>query len=96
MGLGPIMGIYQAHVMRYLSARGLIERGNRKVYFFCGDGEMDEPESKGAIGLAGRESLENLIFVINCNLQRLMVLLEVIIRLFRSSRESLGVLVGMY
>ena len=71
MGLGPIMGIYQAHVMRYLSARGLIERGNRKVWVFCGDGEMDEPESKGAIGLAGRESLENLIFVINCNLQRL-------------------------
>ena len=71
MGLGPIMGIYQAHVMRYLSARKLIERGNRKVWVFCGDGEMDEPESKGAIGLAGRESLENLIFVINCNLQRL-------------------------
>ena len=57
--------------MRYLSARGLIDRGNRKVWVFCGDGEMDEPESKSAIGLAGRESLENLIFVINCNLQRL-------------------------
>ena len=71
MGLGPIMGIYQAHVMRYLSARGLVARDDRKVWVFCGDGEMDEPESKGAIGLAGREGLENLIFVINCNLQRL-------------------------
>ena len=71
MGLGPIMGIYQAHVMRYLSARDLVPRDDRKVWVFCGDGEMDEPESKGAIGLAGREELENLIFVINCNLQRL-------------------------
>ena len=71
MGLGPIMGIYQAHVMRYLSARGLVDRDDRKVWVFCGDGEMDEPESKGAIGLAGREGLENLIFVVNCNLQRL-------------------------
>ena len=71
MGLGPIMGIYQAHIMRYLSARGLVQRDERKVWVFCGDGEMDEPESKGAIGLAGREGLENLIFVINCNLQRL-------------------------
>jgi len=71
MGLGPIMGIYQAHIMRYLSARGLVPRDERKVWVFCGDGEMDEPESKGAIGLAGREGLENLIFVINCNLQRL-------------------------
>ena len=71
MGLGPIMGIYQAHIMRYLSARNLVPRDDRKVWVFCGDGEMDEPESKGAIGLAGREGLENLIFVINCNLQRL-------------------------
>jgi len=71
MGLGPIMGIYQAHIMRYLSARGLVPRDDRKVWVFCGDGEMDEPESKGAIGMAGREKLENLIFVINCNLQRL-------------------------
>ena len=71
MGLGPIMGIYQAHIMRYLSARNLVPREDRKVWVFCGDGEMDEPESKGAIGLAGREGLENLIFVINCNLQRL-------------------------
>ena len=71
MGLGPILGIYQAHVMRYLSSRGLVTRNDRKVWVFCGDGEMDEPESKGAIGLAGREQLENLIFVVNCNLQRL-------------------------
>ena len=71
MGLGPILGIYQAHIMRYLSARGLVARNDRKVWVFCGDGEMDEPETKGAIGLAGREQLENLIFVVNCNLQRL-------------------------
>ena len=71
MGLGPILGIYQAHIMRYLSARELVPRNDRKVWVFCGDGEMDEPESKGAIGLAGREELENLIFVVNCNLQRL-------------------------
>lgn len=71
MGLGPIQAIYQAHVMRYISARGLSPRGSRKVWAFLGDGETDEPESLGAIALAGREGLENLIFVINCNLQRL-------------------------
>jgi len=71
MGLGPIQAIYQAHVMRYISARGLSPRGSRKVWAFLGDGETDEPESLGAISLAGREHLENLIFVINCNLQRL-------------------------
>ena len=71
MGLGPIQAIYQAHVMRYLSAREMIDRGDRKVWAFLGDGECDEPESLGAIALAGRENLENLIFVINCNLQRL-------------------------
>ncbi len=71
MGLGPIQAIYQAHIMRYLSARGLAARGDRKVWAFLGDGECDEPESLGAISLAGRENLENLIFVINCNLQRL-------------------------
>ncbi|MCW9053985.1 MAG: pyruvate dehydrogenase (acetyl-transferring), homodimeric type [Motiliproteus sp.] len=71
MGLGPIQAIYQAHVMRYLSAREMIDRGDRKVWCFMGDGECDEPESLGAISLAGREKLENLIFVINCNLQRL-------------------------
>ncbi|GAA0702900.1 pyruvate dehydrogenase (acetyl-transferring), homodimeric type [Marinobacterium maritimum] len=71
MGLGPIQAIYQAHVMRYLSARDLVKRGERKVWAFLGDGECDEPETLGAISLAGREQLENLIFVINCNLQRL-------------------------
>jgi pyruvate dehydrogenase E1 component len=71
MGLGPIMAIYQARFMRYLKDRGLVEAQGRKVWCFCGDGEMDEPESLGAISLAGRERLDNLIFVINCNLQRL-------------------------
>ncbi|MGK2914221.1 MAG: pyruvate dehydrogenase (acetyl-transferring), homodimeric type [Porticoccaceae bacterium] len=71
MGLGPIQAIYQAHVMRYLSARELVQRGDRRVWAFIGDGECDEPETLGAIGLAGREQLENLTFVVNCNLQRL-------------------------
>ncbi|WP_317931616.1 pyruvate dehydrogenase (acetyl-transferring), homodimeric type [Halioxenophilus sp. WMMB6] len=71
MGLGPINAIYQAHVMRYMSARDLVKRGDRKVWCFIGDGECDEPETLGAISLAGREELENLIFVVNCNLQRL-------------------------
>ena len=71
MGLGPIQAIYQANIMRYLSARGIAKRGDRKVWAFLGDGECDEPETLGAISLAGREQLENLVFVINCNLQRL-------------------------
>jgi pyruvate dehydrogenase E1 component len=71
MGLGPIMAIYQARFLKYLHARGIADTANRKVWAFCGDGEMDEPESLGAIGLAAREKLDNLIFVINCNLQRL-------------------------
>ena len=71
MGLGPLMAIYQARFMRYLSLRGLASMGDRKVWAFMGDGEMDEPESLGAIGLAAREGLDNLIFVVNCNLQRL-------------------------
>ena len=71
MGLGPIMGIYQARFLKYLHARGIADTSRRKVWVFCGDGEMDEPESMGAIGLAAREELDNLIFVINCNLQRL-------------------------
>src|SRR5215831_2097158 len=71
MGLGPIEGIYQARFLKYLHARGLADTEGRKVWVFCGDGEMDEPESMGAIGLAVREKLDNLIFVINCNLQRL-------------------------
>ena len=71
MGLGPLMAIYQARFLKYLHARGIANTENRKVWVFCGDGEMDEPESLGAIGLAARENLDNLIFVINCNLQRL-------------------------
>ncbi|MGH8666247.1 MAG: pyruvate dehydrogenase (acetyl-transferring), homodimeric type [Burkholderiales bacterium] len=71
MGLGPLMALYQARFMRYLRDRGITENQGRKVWAFMGDGEMDEPESLGAISLAGREKLDNLIFVINCNLQRL-------------------------
>ena len=71
MGLGPIMAIYQARFLKYLHARGIAKTDQRKVWVFCGDGEMDEPESLGAIGLAAREKLDNLVFVINCNLQRL-------------------------
>jgi len=71
MGLGPLTAIYQARFMKYLEDRGLLAPGNRKVWAFLGDGETDEPESLGAISLAGRERLDNLIFVVNCNLQRL-------------------------
>jgi len=71
MGLGPLMAIYQARFLKYLNARSLADTANRHVWAFLGDGEMDEPESLGAISLAGREKLDNLIFVINCNLQRL-------------------------
>ncbi len=71
MGLGPIQGIYQARFLKYMHDRGIADTSDRKVWVFCGDGEMDEPESQGAISLASREKLDNLIFVINCNLQRL-------------------------
>ena len=71
MGLGPIMAIYQARFMKYLQDRGFANTEGRKVWAFLGDGETDEPESLGAIGMAGREKLDNLVFVINCNLQRL-------------------------
>ena len=71
MGLGPIQAIYQAHIMKYLDSRGLVPMGDRKVWAFLGDGECDEPESLGVLGLAAREKLDNLIFVVNCNLQRL-------------------------
>jgi pyruvate dehydrogenase E1 component len=71
MGLGPLMAIYQARFLKYLHARGIADTAQRKVWVFCGDGEMDEPESLGAIGLAAREGLDNLVFVVNCNLQRL-------------------------
>ena len=71
MGLGPIMAIYQARFLRYLESRQLLPKSDRKVWAFMGDGEMDEPESLGAISLAAREGLDNLVFVVNCNLQRL-------------------------
>ncbi len=71
MGLGPIMAIYQARFLNYMIDRGIIENSGRKIWAFLGDGEMDEPESKGALTLASKEELDNLIFVINCNLQRL-------------------------
>jgi pyruvate dehydrogenase E1 component len=71
MGLGPLMAIYQARFLKYLHARGIADTEKRKVWAFCGDGEMDEPESMGAIGMAGREQLNNLVIVVNCNLQRL-------------------------
>lgn len=71
MGLGPMQGIYQARFLKYMHDRGIADTSDRKVWVFCGDGEMDEPESLGAISLAAREKLDNLIFVINCNLQRL-------------------------
>jgi len=71
MGLGPIQAIYQARFLKYLTDRGIKDCSDQKVYCYMGDGECDEPESLGAIGLAGRESLDNLVFVINCNLQRL-------------------------
>ncbi len=71
MGLGPLMAIYQARFMKYMHNRDHIDMKDRKVWAFLGDGEMDEPESRGAIGLASREKLDNLIFVVNCNLQRL-------------------------
>jgi pyruvate dehydrogenase E1 component len=71
MGLGPLMAIYQARFLKYLDSRGLADTAARRVWAFLGDGEMDEPESSGALSLAGREHLDNLIFVVNCNLQRL-------------------------
>ena len=71
MGLGPITAIYQAHVNRYLNVRQMVDTSGSRVWCFVGDGEMDEPESIGALGVAGREHLDNLIFVVNCNLQRL-------------------------
>jgi pyruvate dehydrogenase E1 component len=71
MGLGPLMAIYQARFLKYLHARSIADTAERKVWAFCGDGEMDEPESMGAIGMAAREQLDNLVIVVNCNLQRL-------------------------
>lgn len=71
MGLGPLQAIFHARFMKYLQSRGIIENNDRKIWCFCGDGEMDEPESLGSITVAGREELDNLVFVVNCNLQRL-------------------------
>lgn len=71
MGLGPINSIHHARFLRYLENRGLLPKSDRRVYTFCGDGEMDEPESTGALHIAAREKLDNLIFIVNCNLQRL-------------------------
>ncbi|MGN6870051.1 MAG: pyruvate dehydrogenase (acetyl-transferring), homodimeric type, partial [Solirubrobacteraceae bacterium] len=71
LGIGPITSIYQARFMKYLQARGLAQTDGRKVWCFVGDGEVDEPETMGSIGMAGREHLDNLIWVVNCNLQRL-------------------------
>ncbi|MBM3726030.1 MAG: pyruvate dehydrogenase (acetyl-transferring), homodimeric type [Acidobacteria bacterium] len=71
MGLGPINAIYHARFMKYMENRGIIPKSNRKIWAFLGDGEMDEPESQGALTVAGREKLDNLVFVVNCNLQRL-------------------------
>ena len=71
MGLGPMMAIYQARFQRYMENRGLVPASDRKVWAFLGDGEMDEPESMGALTLPVREKLDNLVFVVNCNLQRL-------------------------
>ncbi len=71
MGLGPMAAIYQARFMKYMDSRDLKKAGDRKVWVFMGDGESDEPESLGALSLAARENLDNLIFVVNCNLQRL-------------------------
>ena len=71
MGIGPLNAIYQARFMKYLENRGLIEKTERKVWGFLGDGETDEVDTLGAIGLGSREKLDNLIFVVNCNLQRL-------------------------
>ncbi|HEV3130266.1 MAG TPA: pyruvate dehydrogenase (acetyl-transferring), homodimeric type [Solirubrobacteraceae bacterium] len=71
LGIGPITSIYQARFMKYLEARGIADTHTRKVWSFVGDGEVDEPETMGSIGLAGREQLDNLIWVVNCNLQRL-------------------------
>ena len=95
MGLGPIMAIYQARFLKYLINRGLVKDEGRKIWVFLGDGEMDEPESLGAIGLAAREKLDNLIFVINCNLQRLDGPVREMEKLFKNLKEVLEVQDGM-
>ena len=94
MGLGPIQAIYQARFLHYLQDRGHAKTEGRKVWAFMGDGEMDEPESLGAIGMASREGLDNLIFVINCNLQRLDGPVAATARSSRSSRPCSGARAG--
>ena len=95
MGLGPIMAIYQARFRTYLHNRELLDTEPRKVWCFLGDGETDEPESMGAIHLAAREKLDNLIFVINCNLQRLDGPVPETAKSSRNWKASSGAQVGM-
>jgi len=94
MGLGPIMAIYQARFIRYIEDRGLKPSSNAKVWAFLGDGETDEPEALGAITLPAREKLDNLIFVINCNLQRLDGPVRATGRSSRSSKPPFAGLAG--
>lgn len=89
------MAIYQARFMKYLHSRNLIDAKDRKVWAFLGDGETDEPESLGAIGMAGREKLNNLVFVINCNLQRLMALCVAMAKSSKNSNPNSVAQVGM-
>ena len=84
MGLGPISAIYHARFIKYLEDRGLRERTDQKVWAFLGDGETDEPETLGAINLAAREKLDNLTFVVNCNLQRLDGRFVVMVKLYKN------------
>ena len=95
MGLGPLMGIFQARFNRYLEDRGLKSTRDSKVWVFVGDGETDEPETLGAISLATREQLDNLIFVINCNLQRLDGPVRGNSKIIRNSNRSFAALAGM-
>ena len=95
MGLGPITAPYQARFMRYLEDRGLKEHQGRKVWAFLGDGETDEPESLGALALGSREKLDNLIFVVNCNLQRLDGPVRGNGKIIRNSKPLFRVLAGM-
>ena len=95
MGLGPLMAIYQARFLKYLHGRGIADTKPRKVWAFLGDGECDEPESLGAISLAARENLDNLIFVINCNLQRLDGPCEATAKSCRNSKAFFTAPAGM-
>lgn len=94
MGLGPLNAIYQARFLKYLHNRGLKDTSEQTVYAFLGDGEMDEVESRGAIAFAAREKLDNLVFVINCNLQRLDGPVTVTVKSFKNLKLNSMVLVG--